>query len=702
MRKDRHLIIWSIIAAGISSIAVQILTIREFLTQFYGNEITISLVLFSWLLLTGIGSLLSKPIQRGSVNFFGFLTFVLAVWPLIQLIYIRDFREMIFIHGSSTGFYQIFLYILLTTAPYCLLLGFILPFSLTVMRSNDMDFTSGDLYITDSIGDIIGGALFSFILVYWLKPFKIIAISSSLLILVSLLLLSKRRTFLYFFIPAILVGLFYFYGLTDQYELSTLSKQYGHIADYMESPFGRIVITREGPQHTFWESGVPLYSEHNVIESEEKIHYPLSQLDKVGRVLLISGGFGESIDEVEKYHPQAVDYVELDPYLTKAAQKLGIIRRKPWLNIINMDGRQYIKQCDQRYDAIIVDLPEPDTFQINRFFTVEFFGQAKACLNQGGIFSFSLNYSPNYIGEAGREKLSAIFNTAKVHFKNILLLPGEKAYFLCRDGKLNQEVPLLLERKHIQANYIQGNYSGNITEERIKDLRDIIDEHEFINTDFEPRVMNLIFQEWFQKHGTSPKLFVWLILGLAAVYLFLIRREEYLLFSTGLATMGVEMLIIFTFQVIYGYIYLKIGAIITAFLLGLLPGAIAGKLLMDSNGRSLIFSELLFLFLLILFYIWVSFFKGEPNQYLFLAYGFVYSFFCGFQFPQATEMIGEKNSPVAGCLAADLTGAALGVLLIGGLIIPLWGIQTAVILLVLIKISSGMIMLLKRPSEVNL
>ncbi len=696
MRKDRHLIIWSIIATGISSIAIQILTIREFLTQFYGNEITISLVLFSWLLLTGIGSLLSKPIQRGSINFYGFLIFILAVWPLIQFIYIRAFREAVFIHGSSTGFYQIFLYILLTTAPYCLLLGFILPFSLAVMKSNDMDFSSGDLYITDSIGDIIGGALFSFILVYWLKPFKIIALSSSLLILISLLLFSKRRTSLHFFIPAILVGLFYFYGLTDQYEVSTLSKQYGHIVKYIESPFGRIVITTEGPQHTFWESGVPLYSDQNIIESEEKIHYPLSQLDKVERVLLISGGFSESIDELEKYHPERVDYVELDPYLTKAGRELGIIKEKPWLNVFNIDGRQYIRKCEQRYDAIIIDLPEPDTFQINRFFTVEFFGLAKACLNQGGILSFSLNYSPNYIGEAGRKKLSAIFNTAKVHFNNLLLLPGDKAYFLCRNGNLSTEVPGLLERKNIQTDYIQGNYAGNITLERIKNLREIIDEEEFINTDFEPRVMNVIFQEWFLKHGTSPKLFIGLLLGLAGVYIFLMRREEYLLFTTGLATMGVEMLIIFTFQVIYGYIYLKIGAIITAFLLGLLPGAIYGRLLANSKGHALIFSELFFLFLLILFYLWISFFKSEPNQYLFLGYGFVFSFFCGFQFPQATEMIGERNSPVAGCLAADLTGAALGILLIGSLIIPLWGIQTAVILLVFVKISSGMIIMLKR------
>ena len=46
------------------------------------------------------------------------------------------------------------------------------------------------------------------------------------------------------------------------------------------------------------------------------------------------------------------------------------------------------------------------------------------------------------------------------------------------------------------------------------------------------------------------------------------KKEEYVLFTTGFAAMGSEMLVIFVFQVLYGYIYLQIGAIITA---GLVP-----------------------------------------------------------------------------------------------------------------------------------
>ena len=691
MMDTKRLIIWSIIGTGISSIAVQLVTIREFLSQFHGNEMTISLVLFCWLLLTGLGSLVAKLVKTSSIPLYALLILLMAVWPLLQIILIRDFREAIFIHGVSPGFHQIFFYIMATTAPYCLLVGFILPHALRVLHGRHHAFTSGELYLTDSIGDISGGILFSFILVYWVKPFKSIAITSTVMIIVALILLFEfRRTYLLLF-GILLSCIFYLFSLNGRFETSTLTKQYGDIIRYLESPYGRIVITQEGPQHTFWESGAPLYSDANIINSEEKIHYPLSQLDKVENVLLVSGGLGETLVEVSKYQPKHVDYVELDPYLTGAAQELGFIKKMPFLTILNTDGRRYIKTTRRKYDAIIVDLPDPDTFQINRFFTSEFFSLTKKVLSAGGILSFGLKYSPNYISEVRKKKLSVIDNTARLHFENVMVLPGGEAYFLCRDGKLSTDIPARLKLKSIRTSYVEGFYRGNVTTDRIEQLQKILDRKEYVNKDFEPRVMNVIFQEWFMKHGTSPKAFFLILLGLTVIYLIFMKKEEYILFSTGLATMGVEMLVIFTFQVIYGYIYLKIGAVITAFLLGLLPGALLGNVHKERGIGPLIMSEMILLGLLLMFFIWISFFKGELNQIYFLGYCFIFSFFCGFQFPVAAHLIGERQSPAAGCLAADLTGAAVGTIATGTLLIPLWGIQSAIIFLILVKISSSII-----------
>jgi spermidine synthase len=246
------------------------------------------------------------------------------------------------------------------------------------------------------------------------------------------------------------------------------------------------------------------------------------------------------------------------------------------------------------------------------------------------------------------------------------------------------------------TSYLEGFYHGNVTQERIEGLQKKLDPKAPANTDFEPRIMSALFQEWFTKHGSSPKVFALVTLGLTILYLIFLRREEYVLFTTGLANMGVEMLIIFTFQVMYGCIYLKLGAIVTAFLMGLLPGAMFGNLFKGRGLIPFIVSEIILFSLLVVFYVWISFSEGDISQYYFLGYGFAFSFFCGYQFPLAVGLIGEKESPAAGCLAADFTGAAVGTLATGAILIPLLGIQMAMIFLILVKISSNIIVLFPR------
>jgi spermidine synthase len=568
-----------------------------------------------------------------------------------------------------------------------------LPLTLKVFRDLQIPFTSGALYIWDNVGDIAGGALFSFLLVYWLKPFKTIAITSALLIVVSLLtLLRTRKTSIWIVALVPLVGIFTYLCLNSSFEKGSLSGQYGLISTYEESLYGRVVVTKEGRQHTFWDSGIPLYSEGDVIRAEEKSHYPLSQLEQVGNVLLISGGLGETIEEILKYQPKHIDYIELDPRLTQVAMKLNLVEDHPLLTIINTDGRHYLKNMEKKYDAVLMDLPDPNTFQLNRFFTQEFFSLVKETLTKDGILSFRLSYSSNYISDIRRKKLSIVYATALQYFHNILVLPGEAVYFLCRNGRLWDDIPARLAEKGIETAYIAGSFSGNVTQDRIMKLRSLLDEEATVNTDFNPHLMNIVFKEWFFRHGQSPKAVVVVFMILIGLYVLFMKREEYVLFSTGLATMGAEMLVIFSFQVIYGYIYLEIGAIVTTFLLGLLPGSICGNTRRDKGARSLLVSDMILLFLLVLFFLWVAFIKSHFPPLVFLAYSFVFAFFCGYQFPIAVALMGEEKSPAATCLAADLSGAAVGTMATGTLLIPLFGLQWGSIFLIIAKISSMIVL----------
>ena len=116
-------IIRVVIATGISSVVTQLLTIREFLTQFQGNEIVIALILFNWLVLGGIGTRMARIlIKHGAeptADILAWLSLVLSTLAILQIIAIRYLRDVIFIHGSSVGFYPTLLFSFLTLAPYC-------------------------------------------------------------------------------------------------------------------------------------------------------------------------------------------------------------------------------------------------------------------------------------------------------------------------------------------------------------------------------------------------------------------------------------------------------------------------------------------------------------------------------------------------------------------------------------------------------
>ncbi|MBW2096148.1 MAG: hypothetical protein JRI80_14815 [Deltaproteobacteria bacterium] len=687
MNKKR-LMVWSIIGIGVSSVSTQLLVIREFLSQFHGNEITISLTLFCWLSLTGTGSFAAKFVKRSSQFVLCILIVSVALAPIPEILLIRRARYLFFLHGMSPGFYPIFFHILLTTALYCFLLGFILPYTLKVIQKVNPGYTSGDLYLADNIGDIGGGVLFSFVLVYWFTPFQSMAIASSLLVFVgvSLWIKTARYRGLIGMLPLVL--LFFYGALNHDFEIGTLGPQYGTIVRYMESPYGRIVVTKEGSQHTFWQSGSPVYSDLSIVQSEEKVHYPLCQLERVKNVLLVSGGLGETLKEIKKYHPLQVDYVELDPSLITAAKDFGALAGGKTVRVINTDARRFIQRTKNHYDAVILDLPDPDTFQVNRFYTSEFFSLVKRVLSKRGVMSLGLAYGQNYISEVRRKKLATVYRTVSIHFKHVLPIPGQEAYLLCSDGDLHLDIPARLKHKGVFTSYIDGFYQGNVTPDRVRQLRNGMEGRGLVNTDFQPRLIRVVFLEWFSKYGASPLAFLLVVLGVMVVYLLFIRREEYILLTTGAASMGVEMLVIFSFQVVYGYIYLEIGAIVTAFLLGLLPGVLLGRRRRKNDRRDLLFSDAGILGFLLFFLLWVTLLKTEPHPLFFLLYGFLFSVLCGFQFPVAARMIGEENSPAAGCLAADLAGAALGTLAIGALLIPLFGFGSATVFLILVKGSS--------------
>jgi spermidine synthase len=471
------------------------------------------------------------------------------------------------------------------------------------------------------------------------------------------------------------------------FELDSLARPEGQLVHYQETRYGRIEIHQDREQFTFFGDGRPMFSTQNEAAAQEAVHFPLSQLQGNGKILLISAE-GGMLKEVAKYKPAEVDFLELDPETTKVEFSFGLLERITGLNVIHQDGRTWLSRTDKIYDAIILSLPEPETYQVNRFYTDGFFELAKKHLTPNGIFSFTMQGYDNYLDEPQRQKISSLYNTVSRHFAHVILLPGQEIHFLCSAGEIEMDIPKLLSKKEVKAEYVTYYFHGNITPERLKYLDGLLDPTTPRNYDFMPHLMRIMFSQWFAKFDTSPIMFLLVIGLLLFTYLLRINLEEFTLFSTGFICMGSEILVIFVFQIFYGYIYSKIGIIVTVFLIGLFPGAWLGERLTRHGKRFLLMLDTFLIGVLVFFLAVLLLFAGRIEIWFLLFFGFLVSLACGCQFPIAFGLCGGDSKAAAHTFSADLIGAACGTLVTSIVLIPYIGIIWSTITLIGLKFVS--------------
>ena len=684
---------------GLATLVTQLLIIRECIAQFSGNEFVITLILFIWLFLGAVGNRVSRLIDKffpAAENGLIRISIAIAVLPVLLLYALRLFRDFFFIHGTNVGFYPTFTFIFLCMAPYGLLVGIALPYSLFVLKKKCPDYPGTTIYLMDNLGNVIGGILFSFALIFFTTPMQSLLIVGFLL-LVSVCFLIRTRPsgkwtalFAVFMATAILaLGLFP--------EKASLLPGEGEQTYYKESRYGRILLMADRDQYTLYTDGNPVLFSQDIPLAEETVHYPLCQLENANQILLIGARSG-IMSELEKYQPETIDYVELNPHMSTVLIRYGLIQYdSEALHIINEDGRAYLLETNKTYDAIVLNLPDPSTFQVNRFFTDRFFGLAKKHLNNGGILSFSVPGYDNYLSEPLREKLSSLFNTVSDYFDYVTLLPGTNIIFLCSNRPLHLDIPEQLSEKKIPTLYISRFYRGNMTPERVRQLNELMDSSIRKNEDLKPHLIFLMFKNWFFLHQTSPVGFAFAAAIILIVFLLIMGKCEFVLFSSGFALMGSEILTIFVVQIFFGYIYSQIGLIVTVFLAGLFPGAWMGHRWKKDIKRLIMAIDAALILLLLIFLFVVGFEKWQPPLLFFILMGFAASTACGCQFPLALALIKDDKTGAVRSFSADLIGAAFGTLLTSLVFIPLLGIIGSAWALIGLKCLSMIRVVFNRP-----
>ncbi len=161
------------------------------------------------------------------------------------------------------------------------------------------------------------------------------------------------------------------------------------------------------------------------------------------------------------------------------------------------------------------------------------------------------------------------------------------------------------------------------------------------------------------------------------------------LMTTGFSGMALQIIILFSFQIIYGYLFYKLGLILTAFMIGLALGgwwAVEVMPKIKNDKHVFIWTQCaISLYPLMLFplFQWLANSKNDAvlwlgSNVLFTILSVIAGFLGGFQFPLANKIyLGEEGgiARVAGLnYGVDLLGSAAGALLTGAFLIPIAGV----------------------------
>ena len=617
---------------------VQVLLIREFIINFQGNELSLGVILANWMLLMALGSWqLGKLADRlpRKITIFIVTQILVAVILPLEILFARSIINLVGIEpGEVVGLFPIFYCSLIVLAPIGILHGFQFALGSRILStgSHTPAVEVGKVYICEAIGTMVGGIMFTYLLVHYLHPLEI-ALGVGLLSLASALLLLRPEAVAWRSrwqwgtkLPVCLVIIIMVAGLHSLatgsinalHDISARWQWMGHnLVYYQNSAYGNVSITQRGEQLNFYESGLPMFSvpDPDIAFNEEVIHFPMLYHPSPKKVLLIGGGIGGTLEQVLKHQVSEVHYAELDPLIIEVAREYSpqpFLRalEAPQVSIKHVDGRFLVKNIRETYDIVIVTLPSPSTLQLNRLYTAEFFTEVTNILKPTGIFSTTVPSSETYLSEEMINHNKCIHETLNEVFNSVLIIPGEYNIFLASAGSqlIDPDVDTLchrfqsreLETKLLTVDYIRYKLNPVRMERLLAPI--LTADKVSVNRDLHPIGCYYNLALWNSMfYPNAAGFFDWVsqmrlwwfaipsgLLVLIGLGMRLKRRSSkprllpvaVTIITTGFAGMAFSIVLLLALQTLQGYLYQKIAIIIAAFMLGLaLGGAYTNRII---------------------------------------------------------------------------------------------------------------------------
>jgi spermidine synthase len=734
---------------GYQATISQVVLIREFLVVLFGNELCLGVIFSCWFVGIGLGAwsasrLVDKSKDPLSVFVLAELSLPLMLTGLLPLI--RITRSWA---GAPAGelipFFKLVVATGLMVIPISVLIGFAFPFACRSMRlvrpipdtASTEPQNIGWVYVLESSGSLAGGVLFTFVLVQHFNSFaiafiSIVVVSAGLLLLV---LSAHARIRQSAAVPLLCLIAFcagtsmLLLDVPEKLDAATVLARWRSMGQRLDlvasrdSKYQNLTVGVQEEQYSLFANGQYTFSFPDPYSSAQEANLFMCEHPDPRQVLLVGGTPGV-LGEILRHPVTRVDYLEIDPeVLTIITPFLSASEseslRDPRVNVVHEDGRHFIKRNrgQRLYDLAIIDVPDPSTAMLNRFYTREFFSEVKDVLQPGGVVVTGISSSSTYFGEEIQSFSGSLFATLRDRFAYLAIAPGETNYFFVSDSPnvVTDDAELLAQRydnRGIESDYFSKYvFSSIFWPERVRFTRESFEKAENlrVNTDNTPVTyfFNLVLWSRYSGGRFGPLLLtlsgmrfgrlILIIVGvfaLGSVPLFARRggtesvgRPLALVAvgTTGAAAMAFDLIALYAYQNAYGYLYQEIGLVVALFMTGLALGSVlATARLVKSPADSAVL-------LLALEIIIGAFALALPKllqisgaaptfaggKLCFLTVVVAAGFITGAEFPVANAVFmhagGTMGRSAALTDSTDHIGAALGAFLTGVFLIPIFG-----------------------------
>jgi len=732
---------------GISCLIGQTLVIRELIINFYGNELFSSLALGFWLLLVGVGSLFfSKLFQKTKPLIVVIISHVLIALFLPLEIFLIRFVKFFTLPGQVPNFLPSIGISFLILIPFCLVLGLFWTMASKIycQLKNEFSLAITQAYFFETLGFVAAGIIFTFILVSLNEFISVYLIITLNLLSAFCLIFSAQQKSLFLkylsIFCLIIFLLFSFFTLDKKIQNKTLSLKFKNqiLIESINSKYGNISITQSTPlesslhksqsnpnlslrhnnnfltgskkdsiQYNFFQNGLLIGSNQEKNFNEQIAHLSLLQSSAPKKVLIVGQGFNGLINEILKHPVEQIYYLELDPQLISLSKKylsptLIQALEDPRVKIIFQDIRYFLKKTQEKFDIVILNLPDPSSLLINRLYTKEFFEQIKNSLNQQGLISTYISSSPNYLSKESINFNASIYHALNQTFNQVLVLPLDINFFFASNQNLIIQSEKIIERfqeRKITTNFITPQWLNyHLTNDRVAQINNLLPQNKtHANTDFYASAYltnSLFWLKQFQPKivevlNNLKKLKPFYILLFLFLLLIIWRKKfstKSLAFITAIpdfTLLGLEILFIFCFQIFYGYIYHYLALLIASIMLGIAIGNYWAwkkikKTEIKIRSLIIIYSCLALLCLFVLIAL-------KYSLSLWLIAPFLAGILIGLEFPLTNALFlknqKQKEQKTGLIYSADLIGSCLGAILIPLFFIPFFGVYTTLFFL---------------------